>query len=661
MPYIAPCSNPVTTSTRSTRPASPSQRCNLSHRAISATAAMTNGKSNNSNKNNSNSSRLISSPLSNDSFNYFSSKLSTNQPQGGSSRLIPESPASSDDTNFNFSSSASSSTSSIENDYGELKKAVEAMVVVPPTSSYSKPFSSKALLKKSSSSSSALSTLVLTTPTASRSTTTLLANDTNQTPISSITSSPSNSVPSSPSNIVRKKSGERVKSSLKLPSLVRHQSMPATSKMVHFDVNLERVCHYLNSEKPTAVSTQSSPIEERAKFHWGTDSDHDTESSEDEEEEDPRIGFQNYLDRTEWQISLPNFTQNFNLESSKTVFLESVFLSGDKNNLFGNVAVKNLTFEKYVIIRYSLDNWKTATEISAEYNPDVRRKLKVLGYDRFTFSLNLRDFPQLYTNSVLLFCVKFVDGNGGIYWDNNNGHNYKVIFTCVNKIKPVNNNRLPVRSHVTSNNKVVNTHRRSKSSQNLMGRSSYDDEEDDEIFTRLLRKPKLKTNSPDHFTSRYDFGSSFSNNNNTARNANTGVLTSNWHANASGSSTKPGEEFALNAKSYQELIDSYCFFKGSNSKPGSAGPVVAKTSSKSIAENTPTSSSPSSPSSSSSFNTPSLHSYTLKTAAPPVPSITINSSSSSKEKGSTFKNGSPTANAAVGPKSLMKEHRLTVI
>lgn len=653
MPYIAPCSNPVTTSTRSTRPASSPQRCNLSNRVISATATMANGKSTNSNKNSSSSSKLISSPLSNDSFNYFSSKFSANQPQSGSSRLMPESPASSDDTNFNFSSSASSSTSSIENDYGELKRAVESMVVVPPTSSssssYSKPFSSKALLKKSSSSSSALSTLVLTTPTASRSTTTLLANDTNQTPISSIVSSPINSVPSSPSNIVRKKSGERVKSSLKLPSLVRHQSMPATSKMVHFDINLERVCHFLNSEKPTAVSTQSSPVEERPKFHWGTDSDHDTESSEDEEEEDPRIGFQRYLDRTEWQISLPNFTQNFNLESSKTVFVESVFLSGDKNNLLGNVAVKNLTFEKHVSIRYSLDNWKTVTEISAEYNPDVRRKLKVLGYDRFTFSLNLCDFPQHYTNSVLLFCVKFVDGNGGIYWDNNNGHNYKVIFTRVNKIKPVNNNRLPVRSHVTNNNRVVNAHRRSKSTQNLIGRSSYDDEEDDEILTRLLRKPKLKQNNPDHFTSRYDFGSSFSNN---TANANTEVLTGNWHANASDSNTKPGEEFALNAKSYQELIDSYCFFKGSNSKPGSAGPVAAKTSSKSIAENKPAS---------SSFNTPLLHSYTLKTTAPPVPSITINSSSSApKEKGSAFQNGSPKANAAVGPKSLIKEHRLTV-
>ncbi|KAI9211583.1 hypothetical protein DS838_003525 [Geotrichum bryndzae] len=405
------------------------------------------------------------------------SNLTGHQPQGGYFQFSPESPASSDDTGLHFSSSASSSTSSIENDYDELKKAVEAMAIAPSTpSSSSGPsntlpsnnFSSTALLKKKPSSST-LSTLVLTTPTAARSTTTLLGNATKHTPTASTASSslstPSTSIPSSPSSILRKKSGERVKSSLKLPSLVRHQSMPATSKMVHFDAKLERVRHFLYSEKPTAVSAQSSPTEERPKFHWGSDSDHESESSEDEE--DPRIGFQRYLDRTEWQIS------------------------------------------------------------------------------------------------------------------------------------------------------------RSKSSHELVGGRDHD-QEDDEIFGQLLRKPKSKPSGADQFAARYDFGSSFSNPS-PERTGQSGLLINNGPTQAPLGSPKSGEEFALNAKSYQELIDSYCFFHGPKSTP------AAKTHKKPPVEDKPAS--------------PALYSCTPMTTAAPT---THNSSASTMV--SAPNNGASVASAAAEPK-----------
>jgi hypothetical protein len=415
--------------------------------------------------------------------------------------------------------------------------------------------------------------------------------------------------------------------------------MPATSKMVHFDAKLERVRHFLHSEKPTAVSAQSSPTEERPKFHWGSDSDHESESSEDEE--DPRIGFQRYLDRTEWQISLPNYNSSLHLDNSKNVFVESIFLSVDKNNLIGNVAVKNLTFEKHVSIRYSLDNWKTVTEISAEYNPDVRRKLKVLGYDRFTFSLNLCDFPQHYTKSVLFFCVKFADGNGRVFWDNNNGQNYQVIFTRVNKVKPVQTNRLPVRSH--GNGHAINAHKRSKSSHELNGgRDTF--EEDNEIFGRLLHKPTLKPSGTDPFTARYNFGSSFSNTS-PARTGQSGLVINNGPTQAPLGSPKSGEEFALNAKSYQELIDSYCFFHGPKSKP--AVPAAAKTRSKPPMEDKPASPSP------------ALYSSSSTTTEAPT---TLNlSASTTTTPVSSPNNGVSAASAAAEPKPLIKGPRLGVV
>lgn len=422
----------------------------------------------------------------------------------------------------------------------ELQKAVQAMVPqqqvnIPPKTN-----------RPHSASSTALSTLVLTTP-ASRST----ANLQNSSP--SPSSSDTDTVAAKP-RIIRKKSGETVKSSLKLSSLVRHQSMPTTSKMVHFDDNLERVRHFLHSEKPLAVSASSSPTEERPKFHWGTDSDSESES--DEEEEDPRLGFQRYLDRTEWHISLPNFKPAEH--SDRMVYVESIFLSSDKNTLLGHIAVKNIAFEKHVSIRYSIDSWKTVTGLDAEYNDDVRRKRRHQGYDRFTFAINMGDFPQhAITTKSIFFCVRYVTA-GQEFWDNNDGANYQVDFTRVTKVKSgvvqrPQSARLPARHH-----------RRTKSSEPsfLFGQGNIRDQEpdhehDDELFGALRPKFRAPLKKKDQFSSRYDFGSSFK-------------------SPDFGSKKKENKEkdpLALNAKSYQELIDSYCFFGGKPSPQKSTSPV----------------------------------------------------------------------------------------
>lgn len=398
-----------------------------------------------------------------------------------------------------------------------------------------------------SASSTALSTLVLSTP-ASRSATNLPEESKES---SASSSDIENNCAQKKPQIVRKKSGETVKSSLKLSSLVRHQSMPTTSKMVHFDDNLERVRHFLHSEKPAAVSAQSSPTEERPKFHWGNDSDESESDSEDEEEEDPRLGFQRYLDRTEWQISLPNFKPTDH--SDQMVFVENVFLSSDKNTLLGHIAVKNIAFEKHVCVKYSIDDWKTTTVLTAEYNDDVRRKRRVQGYDRFTFSINMGDFPQhAISAKSIFFCVRYNTPNGE-FWDNNQGRNYQVDFMRVTKVKSgvvarPQSVRLPARHH-----------RRSKSSETPTSsvytfgqehKNDYGREDENDIFNSIRPKFRTSPSKENQFTSRYDFGASLKS-----------------------SPSKPGKaaksdeaKLALNAKSYQELIDSYCFFGGKPDK-----------------------------------------------------------------------------------------------
>lgn len=296
--------------------------------------------------------------------------------------------------------------------------------------------------------------------------------------------------------------------------------------MVHFDVNLEQVRHFLHSEKPTAVSASSTPTENKPKFHWASDSD---SSSDTEDDEDPRLGYQRYLDRTQWQISLPNFEP---CTKDSEVFVENVFLTTDKNTLIGHVAVKNLAFEKSVTIKYTVDNWKTTTGLAAEYNDDVRRKRRISGFDRFTFAVNMSDLPQHATKKSLFFCVKYVC-DGREFWDNNYGANYQIDFTRVTKSK--SHHRMPTRQGRAN-------------SLDSDYSSSFEGVDVNDIFGPAPSKDKRTKNV---FASRYDFGASFTS---FSSPTNKKVGSANKRATQ--------DKLALNAKSYQELIDSYCFFNG---------------------------------------------------------------------------------------------------
>ncbi|KAJ6263272.1 hypothetical protein Dda_1833 [Drechslerella dactyloides] len=210
--------------------------------------------------------------------------------------------------------------------------------------------------------------------------------------------------------MVRKKSGELVKSSLKSPNLRRRpSSMPSTPtypKVVHFDSHLEHVRHFIHSERPTAVSAGSSPVES------GMDTDSEYPFPSDE----PPF---------EWEIGLPNFPDRVD-RSSAMVRVEKVTLSHDKKALLGSVAVANISFQKLVVARFTLDYWQTTSEVAAEYTNDIRRRHTDDGYDRFTFKVKLEDMANL-ENKTLFFCVRYrVDSKE--FWDNNNSINYQVDF-----------------------------------------------------------------------------------------------------------------------------------------------------------------------------------------------------------------------------------------
>ncbi|KAF1344520.1 putative phosphatase regulatory subunit-domain-containing protein [Delphinella strobiligena] len=209
--------------------------------------------------------------------------------------------------------------------------------------------------------------------------------------------------------LVRKKSGELVKPALRPSSRRRYSSMPGTptyGKSVHFNDNGNQTRHFLQVDKPSAVSAGSSPVE-----------------TYDSETEYP---FDKVSSKVEWTIKLANFPEDTYERKSRPVRVERLFLSPDMKSLIGTVAVANIAFQKLVIARFTLDYWKTTSEICADYDNDVRRQNPSDGCDRFTFSIRLADQANL-ENKTLLLCMRYSAG-GQDFWDNNDNMNYQVDF-----------------------------------------------------------------------------------------------------------------------------------------------------------------------------------------------------------------------------------------
>lgn len=217
-----------------------------------------------------------------------------------------------------------------------------------------------------------------------------------------------------PHKMIRKKSGELVRSSLKVSGGKSRRaasvpSTPAHSKNVHFDRQLEQVRHFLYTEKPTAVSANTSPSQE---YYHNTEFPFVVPKKDD----------------FELTIELPNFVPEAQqVENNDNVIkVETVYLSTDKRSLIGRVAVKNLDFHKSVVVRYTLDYWRTTSECAAEYTQDVRRKHRGDSFDRFLFHIKIDDFSGV-TDKTMFFCVRY-NTAGQEFWDSNGGMNFRVEF-----------------------------------------------------------------------------------------------------------------------------------------------------------------------------------------------------------------------------------------
>ncbi|EAZ63362.1 regulatory subunit for phosphoprotein phosphatase type 1 (PP-1), partial [Scheffersomyces stipitis CBS 6054] len=463
-------------------------------------------------------------------------------------------------------------------------------------------------------------------------------------------------VTNSPSNdkykLVRKKSGELVKPSLKDPNATyfnkkRSQSLPTTPtyKQVHFGGDND-VRYFKKKDRPTAISASNSPTLEGAEIlvkrinldseeetdddstddyyddegedgdelngHYSKYRHHHRHNNPDEDDEEYNnfnlnsTGSTKYprakaIRNIDWQLKLLNFpplSYDTRIKREVPVFLERLFISVDKKYLLGHIAVKNVAFEKYLTVRYSLDNWMTIIEIPSLYAPDRPDILKKNNYDRFIFQVpleNLFDSFRLSTSSsessdssdnndsnseksqekVYQLCIKYVANNVD-FWDNNGFKNY--VIKLIKTIKTPGS----VASAIKFNPKIQDHAKKPKYSSSYLKRIVSDSQielkgkKEDPFYVHDNSSSDVNDFVKNNFYMSSPLLSSYNNHasRNIKFNQKHGGTLPNFSSPKPAFSTGNGEvspdsspdvipqksrDF-LNSKSYKELLDNYCFF-----------------------------------------------------------------------------------------------------
>jgi hypothetical protein len=227
--------------------------------------------------------------------------------------------------------------------------------------------------------------------------------------------------------IGRKKSGEPLKSSLKsrrpvvrgdlsvvtgLPSSISEPTTPTGLKSVHFDSQLEHVKLFLAEQKPLAVSRDGSPTDDTS----GTESDFPTFIYGKEEKTEKSV----------LEVVTTGLRAETAVERERTdVKLEDLQLGEDGTSIVGRIRVKNISFEKWLAVRFTCDWWQTTSEVTAKYLESVPGTDGQ--HDRFHFTIKLNDMLSRIEEKTMFLAIRYAAA-GREMWDNNAGQNYKVAF-----------------------------------------------------------------------------------------------------------------------------------------------------------------------------------------------------------------------------------------
>ncbi|XP_059703107.1 protein phosphatase 1 regulatory subunit 3A [Haemorhous mexicanus] len=145
----------------------------------------------------------------------------------------------------------------------------------------------------------------------------------------------------------------------------------------------------------------------------------------------PNTGQENYTEDEVFPQDEYFFSQQFTLPASQEellqkvreqkVVLESVVLLPGITCMNGIIRVLNVSFEKQVYVRMTLNNWLSYYDILAEFMPNSCGSET----DQFCFKISL--VPPFQKDGVKVeFCIRY-ETSVGIFWANNDDKNYTLI------------------------------------------------------------------------------------------------------------------------------------------------------------------------------------------------------------------------------------------
>mgnify|MGYP000379145296 FL=1 len=108
------------------------------------------------------------------------------------------------------------------------------------------------------------------------------------------------------------------------------------------------------------------------------------------------------------------------------VSLENVILRD--YNVLGTIKVKNICYDKRVLVRCTFDSWKTSQDYEAKYVKPFGGGMAV-NFDTFSFEFDIDS--QTSNSQIVQFAVCFETPTGQ-HWDNNTGDNYQILPTDFN-------------------------------------------------------------------------------------------------------------------------------------------------------------------------------------------------------------------------------------
>lgn len=420
--------------------------------------------------------------------------------------------------------------------------------------------------------------------------------------------------------LVRKKSGELVKPSLKETgyfdsNIKRSKSLPTTPtfKLVHFGGD-DHVRYFKKRDTPSAISASNSPALvgiDSLMYEVQLDDDDDDDDDDDEDYDynelhraqlgNPPPFNLNVAANTkypnphhepliEWELQLLNFgnmSYDDRIHHKKApVFLERIYISVDRKYLLGHIAVENVTFQKNVTLRYTVDDWCTIIEIPTTYSPDRPNVLKQNNYDRFTFKVTLESLfnsfrvreqnntPLIHQENKYSLCVRYVTEDHE-YWDNNESKNYEL--KLIKKVKNPTSSKIQEHARKPRYSSSYLKRRLSDSKlevtppqlENNSGAFYQNDNSSSDVndfvkndfymsspmFTALSSNSdgKFKLLPDSHISPEMKTNKSFSPSNQPAP-----IFLKNNNESPQG--TFADEKFKLNAKSYKDFLENYCFF-----------------------------------------------------------------------------------------------------